>query len=258
MLISNSIYKDLLIIYIHLKNNRFDNIRKFIKKTIEVPFLEKVLESNSYHLDEDLHKSFVETLDQLKKSDSKTFYSYLKYLSFFDYEVENNILEKYIYDEISKDHDNLELYTDVVFGYPMANLWSVDVFNKYGQKKYYEYMNRYFDFFHKKENTLNLVSVVTQAFPYKHKKLIYDDILDLKKKLITENKKLHFFNLCEFNQLIGISVKGEKILDSSCFKKKRGFYIQELKKNNSTAMKNYVIYKLMKMGDLNSTYLSYL
>ncbi len=256
--IPNSIYKDLLVIYIHLKNNRFDNIRKYVKETIEESFLEKVLVPDSLYLEEGINKSFIETLVQLKKSDSKTYHSYLNYLSFFDYRQSKSILEEFIKSEIASYDKNSELYKDVAFGYPMANLWSVDIFNLHGEKKYYEYINRYFDFFHKPRKILNLIPVITQAFPYKHKKKIYDDILSLKRNLISENKKIHFFNICENNQLIGISIKGEKLLDSNCFKKKRDFYIKKLKTTKSVAMKNYMIYKLMKMGDLNSTYLGYL
>jgi len=235
-----------------------DNVRKFIKKTIEIPFLEKVLTSNSYHLNEVLNNSFIESLSQLKKSDFKAYLSFMKYLSFFDYNSKGSKLESFILAEVSRIKKTLKLYKDVVYGYPHANVWSVDLYNEQGERKYFEYMNRYFDFFHSSEDILNLIPVLSQAFPYKHKKVIYEDILKLKEKLIAGNKKIHFYNICESNKLIGISIKGEKLLDASCFNKKREFYIQELKKSNSNALKNYAIYKLMKMGDLNSQYLSFL
>ncbi len=256
---AKDLFFNLFEISIHVENKRYDNVEKSIKELILSPILLKSLQSQnnqvSKELDEYMFKCFKILRNRLNKN---ALTSFIKYLSFFNWEGSELKTINLIKELISEIKIDKSQFNHSYWGFPHLNIWISDIFKSEEYAGYMKYYNIYFQYYFKKENLINIINSASSLMPYTYKSIYFKALSDFSSGLSKSSlptDQIIYFSLCEYQNLQGKEIGGKKLIDENCLSNKREFYQKLNKTAPNTSLKNYSVFKLMELGDFRNSYL---
>lgn len=258
-----SILREVIILHWHFYFNRLDNVRIHLNN-----FISK--DSNDYLLnldyreermilnDKDGRIRLKQVMDELltlanSRLEGVIFNSLISYLSQFDWTEVAPELEGSIKERIgSIESDDLSVYIkDIRWGKTLPHNWGVKVREKLGEGALESYVKRFWTIPSQVKNENLVIPFLEYIYSPSTRISVLGKLLKLRDSKDDKEVK-YYYDFVGSPVLAGKNLKGEVIIPSSAFQKKRVFYSELLTKKK---WKIFSMFHLISLGDLKESYL---